>query len=445
MYLAYPDVPLSPDEREYAALGERLAAGGDLRLPTGEVAKRMPLYPVFIAAIRGLGGPDHWRNAVLAYQILLALCGTILLALIAERVGGRRAGWIAGTVAALYSPYRFLQAMLLTETLVIFLLYIAVLLYIAICLQARSPAGRGIAIIGVSVLIGLATLARANALLFLVPFAADTGFRAGSAARRVVRVTGILAPALACAFLWGVRNQQMLGAFTLSTSGGLNFYLGHNEQFAAHPGMGGGTDYAAFDRLRAGGLGEVEADRRLYRQGIEFIAAHPWRTLTNSTHKFLIWLRSTVAMSAPTLPLLAVGLMAFHGWRLRRAGPLTGRRRLVCRIAWAAAALGLVYWVFMLRETSQPWTNPLYVVPLGLMAVALLRSRPSVRGLFLGLYASQMAVAIVFIPLTRLRWVVDGLLIVAIGVGLSSIIQWMRNEREPGLAGPGRLRATPPS
>ena len=205
VYLAYPDVPLSPDEREYAALGERLAAGGDLRLPTGEVAKRMPLYPVFIAAIRGLGGPDHWRNAVLAYQILLALCGTILLALIAERVGGRRAGWIAGTVAALYSPYRFLQAMLLTETLVIFLLYIAVLLYIAICLQARSPAGRGIAIIGVSVLIGLATLARANALLFLVPFAADTGFRAGSTTRRAVRVAAILVPALVCATLWGVR------------------------------------------------------------------------------------------------------------------------------------------------------------------------------------------------------------------------------------------------
>jgi hypothetical protein len=75
-------------------------------------------------------------------------------------------------------------------------------------------------------------------------------------------------------------------------------------------------------------------------------------------------------------------------------------------------------------------------VPLGLIALALLRSRPRVRGLLAGLFVSQLIVAVVFIPIERIRWTVDGILILAIAVGLSNLCEWLR-------AGPAEETAIP--
>jgi hypothetical protein len=50
-----------------------------------------------------------------------------------------------------------------------------------------------------------------------------------------------------------------------------------------------------------------------------------------------------------------------------------------------------------------------------------LRTRPGIRGLMIGLFACQWAVAVAFIPLSRIRWVVDPVLIVAVGVGFSHL------------------------
>lgn len=425
-YLIWPETPFSPDEREYVTLGIHLAETGELRLPTGEVAKRMPLYPAMVAAVYKWQGRDVWLNGVLLIQTVLAWCTILVIALTAERLADGRAGWIAGTIAALYSPFRFLQMSFLTETLLVFLLSLALLLYVATCLHARSSTGRAAGLAGVSILLGLCVLTRANALLFILPFAVDTAWRQGAKMRRVGRVLVILLPALCCACGWAARNNSELGAPTLSTSGGLNLYLGHNARYAAQPGLGGDTDYGAFDRLRTDeGLSELEADRRLYRRGVQFILAHPGETIVNTGRKLLVWLRPSVTMSAPTLPLLVLGLVAFHGRRRPRTKALTGWRRFVYLAALAACVPCAIYWVVTLKATSQPWTSPLYVVPIGLFALILLRCRLDVRGLLVGLFASQLAVAVVFIPLARLRWVVDGILIVAIAVGLSGLCGWL--------------------
>jgi hypothetical protein len=44
-----------------------------------------------------------------------------------------------------------------------------------------------------------------------------------------------------------------------------------------------------------------------------------------------------------------------------------------------------------------------------------------IGGLIALLVASQWIVAVVFIPLERLRWTIDGLLIVALAVGVSRL------------------------
>ncbi|MBN2561044.1 MAG: hypothetical protein JXQ75_08950 [Phycisphaerae bacterium] len=459
-YLYRPDTTPGPDAREYSALGIGLAETGELRLPTGEVAKRMPLYPALIAAVYRWQGPDVWQNGVLLVQTLLAWCSTIIIALTAERLADGRAAWMAGTTAALYSPFRYLQMSILTETLLIFLGSLALFLYIAIGLRTRSTttkswsgdcgttalpvgtqAGRpchGIEIvpkwaglIAVSLLIGLGALTRPNALLLILPFAIDTACRTGRATERAGRVALILVPALVCACCWGVRNERATGAFTLSTTGGLNFYLGHNSNYARDAGAGGDTDYGAFDRLRhEEWLSEVEADRRLFHEGLAFIAAHPWQTVVNGLRKLGVWLRPSVPQHGPLTLVLGFGALVACGWPRRCLPQRPARRpavspRTVYVLAFIAL-VGLTAWLaVVLSQVSLPLTTPLFVVPIGLIALLLLRSTPNVRGLLIGLFATQLAVAVVFLPLARIRWAVDGILIVAIGVGISRLCRWL--------------------
>lgn len=435
-YAYCPQAPLSPDEREYLSLGVGLAQNGRLMLPSGDVATRMPLYPAFIAAVYHWQSSELWQNAMQLFQTFAAWCTTIIIALTAERLADWRAGLAAAVIAAFYSPFRFLQMSFLTETLLILLLSLAVFTYVAGVLQARSPWKKMAAMAGVSVFIGLAVLTRANALLLIVPFAVDTVLRGGSARQRFFRVVLILLPVTACAAGWAIRNHRLLGAFTLSTSGGLNFYLGHNPGYASNPDLAQ-ADYQAFARLRSeSGLSELQADRRLFSMGLDYMSGHPLQTLVDSGCKVFVWLRTTVALSAPTLLLILLTTLAVSGWKQNRVAALAGKRRLVFLTASVACWPCLACWLVLVWQTSRPWTSPLEVVPIGLLAMFMLRGRPSaqglklripptVRGLLIGLFASQFAVAVIFIPIERIRWTVDGLLILAIAVGLSNLCDWL--------------------
>ncbi len=419
------DMPRSPDEEEYLSLGVELAQSGEIQLQSGELAKRMPLYPLFIAGVHQWQRTGAWQSAILLLQTFLAWCTVLLIALTAERLADGRAALLAAIIAAFYSPYRLLQMSFLTETLLIFLLSLAVFIYVTAGIRHRSAVTRSAAILGVSTAIGLAVLTRANALLFIAPFAIDTVLRGGSLKWRVARFTMILLPVAACAALWCSRNEDRVGRFTLSTVGGLNFYLGHNPDYTADPHLAH-ADYQVFDRLQAKeGLSEVQADERLFADGLEYIVQNPGKTIVNTAYKLVVWLTPTVAPSAPTTVLLALGFLAFYGLRRERSHPATGVRRCLFLFALIAFLPGLVLWLIVLFMTFQPWTTPQAVLPFGLIALVLMRTEPKVRGLLAGLFASQLLVALVFIPLVRIRWTVDSILIIALAVGLSNLCQWL--------------------
>ena len=427
-FLIRPAATLSPDEVEYLELAVSLENSGELRLPSGDVAKRMPLYPAFLAGILRWQGPETFQNDVLLIQTFFAWCATVLIALVAERLADGRAAWVAGSIAAFYSPFRFLQMSFLTETLLILLFTLALLIYVALGIKGRSTLLSWGALALTSLLLGLATLTRANAILLIIPFAVDTVRRAGPAHRRAVRLAMIILPAMACAAAWGSRNAGLPGDYTLSTSGGLNFYLGHNEAYADSPGVGAGTDYDAFDRLRRDqGLGEVEADRRLYGWGWEYIAANPGRSVADCFRKLTVWLSPTVPEHGPLTLVLATGVVVVCGGGLRREGGLSGPRRFYHHLMLAVLVAMLVFWVFKLRETWLPLTTPLFVIPTGLAALIFARPRMNTRGLLIGLFATQLAVAVIFIPLSRLRWAVDCILIIAIGLAVSRLCVWFRH------------------
>ena len=79
-----------------------------------------PLYPYFVALIFATAGISI--PAVALVQVGLSVIDVGLIMLLAERVFGRRAGLLAGLMAAFYGPFVFYTGFLLKETLGLVLL-----------------------------------------------------------------------------------------------------------------------------------------------------------------------------------------------------------------------------------------------------------------------------------------------------------------------------------
>ncbi|MBI5765594.1 MAG: glycosyltransferase family 39 protein [Planctomycetes bacterium] len=409
---------VTQDAAEYLALGRSLSAAGSLTLPTGDRAKRMPVFPMLVAAVHRVTGDAGLESGVLTMQAVLSLCTTLTLALTAWRIAGPVAGTMAGLSSATYGSFIYLQTLCLTEPLLIFLLSLAVLLFVR-----RTNA------LTIGVLLAIASLTRANAAILILPFVAESILESAPWKRRTIRGIALVLPAALCLTFWGMRNVHKVGAFTLSTTGGLNFYLGHNPDYATDPGLGR-ADYGVFDRLRAEGRSEIEADRQLTRAGKAWAADHPGEVVTNLWRKLATYHSSTLHKSAPTLVLLMFFAVAVQLRSSARRGTLSDRAKRLYGIAWLGAAVTLLAWLIILQVTLKPWINPTYLVPIGLIAVVLLPRATGVRRLFIGLYVAEMLVGLAFIPLVRLRWTVDGLLIIAVSVVIARFSHWLTHSRK---------------
>jgi hypothetical protein len=100
--------------------------------------------------------------------------------------------------------------------------------------------------------------------------------------------------------------------------------------------------------------------------------------------------------------------------------------RTIRSLSLIAFVMTSVVWLAVLWQTDRPWINPSMLVPVGLVSLLLLRTRPRVRSLFIALYLAEMLVAIYYIPLVRLRWTVDFLLIISIAIEVSRVCDWIQ-------------------
>ena len=408
----------SNDEMEYLALGVSLADHSELRLPTGEYAKRVPLFPTLIAAVDRWQGRKNIDSAIIELQTILSFASMLLIALIARRLSDHRGAIVAGLVAALYAPFRYLQSVYLTETLVIALLMAALFLYL-IALDSKWPELRWMALGGASVMLGLSVLTRADAGVFVIPFALHALWRRGSTTMRVFGSVVLLIGVVLATLAWGIRNHRVIGAWTMSTTAGLNFYLGNNPDYAKYSGMDR-ADYGAFDRLRREGLSEVEADRRLSAMGRSFVVEHPAEWAANLLRKVRVWAGTSIKWTPP-------GTLLIIAWTLALAGRATRYRKGL----FATATLLSLVWLAVFWQMKRPWTHPMFVFPLGLIGLFAMRDRLKVRGLLVGIIAAQLAVAVAFIPLERLRWTVDGIFIVALAAAVARLCEAVARQSEP--------------
>ncbi len=184
----------------------------------------MPLYAYFLATIFVVFGKKI--AAALFIQLLLSCANTLLVFLIAKRLFSERVAFLAGTIAALYLPFLFNDLMLASSVLVTTLNYLA--LYLLIVFEKKNTLKL---LIYAGIVLGFATLARANTLLFLpcVIIWLFIAFRNYSLSKR-----SLFALCLSlCMFIVilpvTIRNYTVTKEkIFIAPYGGVNFYIGNN-------------------------------------------------------------------------------------------------------------------------------------------------------------------------------------------------------------------------
>jgi 4-amino-4-deoxy-L-arabinose transferase-like glycosyltransferase len=217
---------LQSDPRDYHNLATTLLhhhrfANGAADEPT---ALRTPGYPAFVAAIYSLFGPRPW--VVLVAQIALDVLSCLLLfAILVPRFG--RAPAVAAAVLYAMDPFLTLYSSttLYSDTLFVFLL-LASLWFLGGAFDQPDPRKRMGFVALSGLMLGLHVLTRPISqflgIVFVITLIA--------ANRRKPRLAFEHAGVFALAFLaillpWMLRNQQVLGRFTLSSSDSYNLLV----------------------------------------------------------------------------------------------------------------------------------------------------------------------------------------------------------------------------
>jgi 4-amino-4-deoxy-L-arabinose transferase-like glycosyltransferase len=185
-----------------------------------------PLYPYFLAIIYSVFG-----ESLLAVRLIQSLLGSgtaVLVFLISERVfSSKKAGLVAGLLAAFYGPFLLSHNLLLVETLKVFLVTLAAWFFLIAKDDHRMRwwIGGGLAI-------GGAVLCRASDFLLLLAVELwIIFFTGGDVRKRALRAVAVAASVALLVLPVTVRNYVVSGEFILITSnGGLNFYLGNNPE-----------------------------------------------------------------------------------------------------------------------------------------------------------------------------------------------------------------------
>ena len=239
---------------------------------------RAPGYPLMLAAVYGVAGPDH--QAVRLVQAILGAATVVLVYLLALRVRPSAAS-LAGLAAALYPPLLASANEVMSECLFTGLLVAA--LWAAV--EGRHRGGRRWAF-GTGALIALAGLTRPVGLLaapaVLAVAAWEDRAALGAWLRRWALPLGAglvvtLAP-------WTARNAFVHGAFVpVATHGGFIVARSNADRPDWRRPDGWRIDRGEFEAVP----GEVERDRRWLRQGLGWIAGHPIEYLRLAAERFL--------------------------------------------------------------------------------------------------------------------------------------------------------------
>lgn len=281
------------DPARYVGYGRVIADGQGMIEPlTGRPSAYYPPgYPWFVGMVTWLGSPisDSVVTLVVVVQAFLGAASSILGALVARAVAGRRAAVVAAFALALYPNLVFHSGAVLGETLYNFLF----LGFLAVLATATWPDGlTRWRVLGAGATLGLAVMVRPISLAIL-PVIALAWWVATHDWRVVLRSTAVVTVAVAaCIVPWTVRNAIRMDAFVpISTNTGDNLCIGH-----ARGATGAFTfppDCLIDATLMKGPESEVEADQEKVRIALDAIRSDPGRQPGLVRKRFsYTWLRN---------------------------------------------------------------------------------------------------------------------------------------------------------
>jgi len=360
---------------------------------------RAPLYPFLLGGLYAVFGPEN-RLAALLVQALVSAFGAGLAGLAADRICGRRAGWLAGLLlAASWTSLHFAGELLDVSTAVTLLLLTLWLLLRDDGEGAATPGRAALFVAGLA--LGLAAITRPT-ILILLPVAAWYLGR-----HRRLRATAAwlaLAAGLALPILPVTAHNLLRGGdlVPIASSGGVNFFVGNNEhssgQTAFLPGLPpdwSGEAGAAFDLARretGRDLSPAQADRWYLGRGLCFWVERPGAALKLTARK--------------------VGLLLAPEERSNNENLYFWRQR-----SW------------LLRWPVWPgWGLVLFLAVLGFFRRDL---HPARRFLLLGSAAAYALAVVIFFVNARYRLPALALLTIPAGAGLDRVIAALRARRWP--------------
>ncbi|MGA2111369.1 MAG: glycosyltransferase family 39 protein [Anaerolineales bacterium] len=227
-YAFYFHIPPQVDARAYDAIGWNLASGhgyrGGLTGPLDQdqsIGRLGPGYEFFLAALFWLFG--HSYPAVWIAQALLHTASAGLVYLLARRlIPGERGmvfRFLSTAVFGFHLDLLQMAAMLMTETLYIFLMMVAV--YCAVSYLSRPRMATALL---TAILLALAILTRASAVVLLAVFALALLWRKSWKTLLIVLFLQII---LIGPWTW--RNYRVYHSFILTTAaGGYDLWVGNN-------------------------------------------------------------------------------------------------------------------------------------------------------------------------------------------------------------------------
>lgn len=255
------DVDLLSDADHYHAIATNLATGNGFtahypQLALHPTAFRPPLYPFVLGLAYKLVGPSVMVARVL--NVAFGIAVVVLTDVVATRLGGRRAGLVAGLTAAVYVPLIANDTNVLTEPLSLVLM-LGLILFL---LDRR--------IVWAGFTMGLLVLTRPSAQAVAVVTVVWVIVKMGWE-----RALGFTALVAVLVVPWMARNAVELDAPVLVTSNGFNLNARYSIEAQATGGFVDATSDERFDAYRFLQFDEVAWDAELRSHGIAGLRQHP--------------------------------------------------------------------------------------------------------------------------------------------------------------------------
>lgn len=282
-----------------------------------------PLYPVLLAGMSKLGLTSTlWHRAL---GIPLGVVSIVLIALIARRLAGDRAGIAAAALAAVYPIFIGGDADLMSETL--YGPLIGASLLAALHLMERPRAATAAAL---GALVALAALTRSEALLFIPFLALPLAWRGGRGGR-VARVAATVGACTLVLLPWTIRNLSTFDRFVVVSTNDATVVAGANCGLTYHGIDLGGWNIGCISKRTKADESVQAAKWR--SEGVSYAQHHLGRLPVVAAVRFLrvwdLWQprrqvqfaegrqrrveQAGVAMFFVLLPLAAVGFLSLPG------------------------------------------------------------------------------------------------------------------------------------